>query len=240
MASMTYLKACINGARTRDQHPALPVTPTQLADAAVAARQAGAQAVHLHPKTADGVDSLIPEIVAAAVEAVRDAVPGLPLGVTTGFWALSDPDERLRTVAGWTVLPDFASVNWHEPGSEALARHLLSMGVGVEAGLFTADAAIAWAASDLAGRCLRVMVELGPYGDVDTADAMLATVTEAGSPAPVLLHGMDESCWAMVEHAGARGVQTRIGLEDTVRMPDGTLAAGNAELVSAAVALLSR
>src|ERR1044072_4062249 len=96
-----YVKACINGARTPDHHPNLPVSPEHLAEAAVAAHRAGAKAVHMHPKTADGVDSLQPQVVAAAVEAVRHAVPGLPLGVTTGFWALSDADERLRTVQAW-------------------------------------------------------------------------------------------------------------------------------------------
>ena len=66
-----YVKACINGARTPDQHPNLPVTPEQLAAAGVAAHQAGAKAVHMHPKTADGVDSLLPDVVDAAVSAVR-------------------------------------------------------------------------------------------------------------------------------------------------------------------------
>ena len=96
-----YVKACINGARTPDQHPNLPVTPDQLAAEAVAAHQAGANAVHMHPKTADGVDSLQPDIVDAAVSAVRHAVPGLPLGVTTGYWALPDargPAARRRGV----------------------------------------------------------------------------------------------------------------------------------------------
>ena len=65
-----YVKACINGARTPDQHPDLPVTPEQLAAAALAAHGAGAKAVHMHPKTADGVDSLLPEHVDAAVSAV--------------------------------------------------------------------------------------------------------------------------------------------------------------------------
>jgi uncharacterized protein (DUF849 family) len=236
----TYLKACINGARTPDQHPELPVTPEQLTRAAAAAHPAGARAVHMHPKTADGVDSLQPEVVAAAVEAVRHAVPGLPLGVTTGFWALSDPDERLRVVDAWTVLPDFASVNWHEPGSEALAHLLLQKGVGVEIGIFHSEAAAAWAQSDVAAHCMRVMVELGPDGDPATADDVLSEVMAAGSPAPVLLHGMDESCWQLLEHARARSVQTRIGLEDTLRLPDGSPAADNAALVSAAVRLLSR
>jgi uncharacterized protein (DUF849 family) len=236
----TYIKACINGARTPDQHPNLPVTPEQLAAAALAAHQAGAKAVHMHPKTAGGVDSLRAEVVGPAVEAVRHAVPGLPLGVTTGFWALSDPDERVRTVQAWEVLPDFASVNWHEPGSEPLAHLLLTMGLGVEVGIFHAEAAASWARSEIAAHCMRVMVELGPDGDVATADDVLGEVLAAGSSAPVLLHGLDESCWPLLEHAGLRGVQARIGMEDTLLLPDGSTAPDNAALVAAAVALLSR
>ena len=235
-----YVKACINGARTPDQHPNLPVTPEQLAAEALAAHGAGAKAVHMHPKTADGVDSLLAQHVDAAVDAVRHAAPGLPLGVTTGFWALPDADERLRAVDGWTVLPDFASVNWHEPGSEDLARLLLSKGLGVEVGLFHAEAVESWAASEIAQHCMRVMIELSPDGDVATADDLLSQVMAAGSPAPVLLHGLDESCWPLLEHAGVRGVQTRIGMEDTLRLPDGSTASDNAALVSAAVQLLSR
>ena len=180
----------------------------------------------MHPKTADGVDSLQPDIVGAAVEAVRHAAPGLPLGVTTGFWALPDPDERLRAVEAWTVLPDFASVNWHEPGSDRLARLLLSMGLGVEVGIYHAEAAASWARSEMAAHCMRVMVELGPDGDVATADDLLGEVLAAGSPAPVLLHGLNESCWPLLEHAAVRGVQARIGMEDTLLLPDGSTAPG--------------
>src|SRR6201988_772269 len=159
-----YVKACINGARTPDAHPNLPVSPDQLAAEAVAAHQAGAKAVHMHPKSDDGVDSLLAQHVDAAVSAVRQAAPGLPLGVTTGFWALPDADARLRAVDGWTVVPDFASLNWHEPGSEDLARLLLSKGLGVEAGIFHAEAAESWASSEIAAHCMRGMVELGPDG----------------------------------------------------------------------------
>ena len=133
------------------------------------------------------------------------------------------------------MLPDFASVNWHEPGAEELARLLLSKGLGVEVGIFHAEAAASWAASDIAAHCMRVMIELQGDGDTATADDLLSQVMAAGSPAPVLLHGFDESCWPLLEHAGRRGVQTRIGLEDTVRLPDGSSPSGNADLVSAAV-----
>jgi uncharacterized protein (DUF849 family) len=235
-----YVKACINGARTPDAHPNLPVTPAQLAAAAVAAHGAGAKAVHMHPKTADGVDSLEPGVVDAAVAAVREAAPGLPLGVTTGFWALPDEHARRRAVEGWTVLPDFASLNWHEPGSPELAEVLLSKGLGVEVGLFHAEAAASWARSEIAKHCMRVMIELQADEDVAVADDMLSRVSAAGSPAPVLLHGLDESCWPLLKHAGVCGVQTRIGMEDTLKLPDGSTAPDNAALVSAAITLLSR
>jgi uncharacterized protein (DUF849 family) len=138
------------------------------------------------------------------------------------------------------VLPDFASVNWHEPGSEDLARALLSRGLGVEVGVFHAEAAESWAASEIARHCMRVMIELQADADIATADDLLSQVLAVGSPAPVLLHGLDESCWPLLQHAGARGLQTRIGMEDTLRLPDGSAASDNAALVSAAVQLLSR
>jgi uncharacterized protein (DUF849 family) len=235
-----YVKACINGARTPDAHPNLPVTPDQLAAAAVAAHGAGAQAVHMHPKTPDGKDSLEPIVVDAAVAAVRHALPGFPLGVTTGFWALPNADARRRAVEGWSVLPDFASLNWHEPGSPELAEVLLGKGLGVEVGIFHAEAAESWARSEIAKHCMRVMIELQADADTALADELLSQVIGAGSPAPVLLHGLDESCWPLLEHAGMRGVQTRIGMEDTLKLPDGSTAPDNAALVSAAVALLSQ
>lgn len=235
-----YVEACINGARTPEQHPGLPVTPEQLAAHALAAHRAGARAVHLHPKTKYGVDSLEPDVVAAAVSAVRHAAPGLPLGVTTGFWALPDAHARFETVKSWDVLPDFASVNWHEPGSEELALLLLRSGLGVEVGIFHAEAAALWASSAVAAHCMRVMIELAADGDTATADELLSQVQAAGSRAPVLLHGLDASCWPLLEHAGRRGLQTRIGLEDTLLLPDGSTAPDNAALVSAALELLGK
>jgi uncharacterized protein (DUF849 family) len=234
-----FVQAAINGARNPDQHPNLPVTPDQLAAAAVAAAEAGANAVHLHPKTADGVDSLQPDIVAAAVSAVRAVLPTMPLGVTTGYWALPDVEERLAAVRAWEVLPDFTSLNWHEPGSPELAEVVLGRGMGVEVGIFHAEAARSWAASDISRRCLRVMLELQPDADTALADELVELLKTADSPAPILLHGLDDSCWPLLEHAGRLGVQTRIGMEDTLLLPDGTTAAGNAELVAAAMALLS-
>jgi uncharacterized protein (DUF849 family) len=230
------LQACLNGSRQRGEHAALPLTPAEIApDAAVA----GVDAVHVHPKDDDGTDTLAAERVAAVVSAVRTAVPGLPVGVTTGAWALPDRDERVAAVRSWTVLPDFASVNWHEDGAEQVAAALLDCGVGVEAGLWQADAVDAWSVSSLRDRCLRVLVEL-PYGLNEAEVESLADdlLRRLGDRTPVLMHGEGSSCWPGLRSAVRRGLSTRIGLEDVLELPDGTPASDNAALVRAARTIL--
>lgn len=138
------LKACLNGSRRPGEHPALPVRPSEVAEAAVAAVAAGAGAVHVHSKDVEGGDTLDAAALARVVEAARAAAPGTSVGVTTGAWASSGPRERLALVRSWQVLPDFASVNWHEPGAEDVATELLLRGVGVEAGLWTPRAVKSW------------------------------------------------------------------------------------------------
>jgi uncharacterized protein (DUF849 family) len=79
--------------------------------------------------------TLEPSIVDAAVAAVRSAIPGVPVGVTTGAWALGVPDAS-RLIPQWTVKPDHASVNWHEDRAEEVAAALFSAGIAVHAGLW--------------------------------------------------------------------------------------------------------
>jgi uncharacterized protein (DUF849 family) len=57
------LKACLNGARSRTDHPRCPVTPAELAAEAVDAVAAGAGAVHAHPRNQDGRESVEPYTV---------------------------------------------------------------------------------------------------------------------------------------------------------------------------------
>ncbi|MCW2137978.1 3-keto-5-aminohexanoate cleavage enzyme [Actinoplanes cyaneus] len=106
---ITRMKACLNGARRRDEHPAVPITPEEIAAEAVAAVAAGAEALHLHPRDRDGAQSLHAPDVAEAVAAVRRACPGVPVGVTTGLWISNgNIGQRLAAVAGWEALPSAA------------------------------------------------------------------------------------------------------------------------------------
>ena len=230
------LQACLNGDRGGEDHPACPVTPPQLAADAVAVARAGAEALHVHPRDDSGAESLGAQAVAAAVRALAAAV-GLPVGVTTGAWLAPDPEDRVRAIRSWTLLPDMASVNLHEEGAAAVCRALLDRGIGVEAGVWTPAAAEALVAEGLADRCLRVLIE--PMDeDVDaatrTAGEIEAVLDAAAVPAPRLLHGTDATAWPLLELAARLGHQVRIGLEDTLVLPDGSPAAGNEELVRVA------
>ena len=114
---MVLIKAAINGARARTEHPAIPITAEQQAWEAAAAVAAGAGAVHVHVRGVDGRESLAPEDVANALEAIHAASPGTPVGVSTGAWIVPDVGRRLALIGAWDVLPNFASVNIHEEGA---------------------------------------------------------------------------------------------------------------------------
>src|SRR5215468_7190516 len=80
------MQACLNGGRSQSDHPAVPVTPAELAAAAAEAVAAGAEELHVHPRAVDGTQSVLAADVGAAVAAVRAACPGIPVGVSTGLW----------------------------------------------------------------------------------------------------------------------------------------------------------
>ncbi len=237
MDRTVLLKVCSNGTREQGAHPALPITPGQLGQDAGAAAAAGAAAVHVHPRGPDGGQTLAPGPCGHAVASVRAACPGLPVGLTTGAWIEPDPARRLALIEQWQVPPDFASVNLGEPGAVQLANVLHERGIGVEAGLWNPDDAHLLVRSGLAGRTLRVMLEPqeeDPAAALANADATERVLHAAGVRAQLLLHGMEAATWPLLEAALDRGLDVRIGLEDTLRLPDGSLAPDNAALVAAA------
>ena len=79
------LQAALNGDLTRAGHPALPLSAEELARDAAACVAAGAGAMHLHPRDAEGRERLDAELVDAVVAGVRRAC-GVPVGVSTGAW----------------------------------------------------------------------------------------------------------------------------------------------------------
>ncbi|MFI6809535.1 3-keto-5-aminohexanoate cleavage protein [Streptomyces luteogriseus] len=232
------MQVCLNGSRTAADGVAVPLTPESMAESAAEAVAAGATDIHVHPKTPCGQDTLSPRVLAPVLSSIRARVP-VPVGVTTGAWAEPGPAARLKRIRDWTVLPDHASVNWHEPGAEETAALLMELGVGVEAGIWSGtDGAERFAVSPLGPKVLRVLAEVTDT-DAPTAAASARVLLSAIGTAhgrPVLLHGEDGGAWPVLRLAGRLGLATRIGLEDVLVLPDGQRAGSNAQLVAAGLA----
>lgn len=235
---------CLNGGRLGGEHPAVPVTPAQLAAAASSAVVAGAEAVHLHPRDESGVESLAAADIGAAVAAVRAACPGTPVGVSTGLWMTGgDAARRYEQVREWAGLtadakPDFASVNVSEEGFAKLATALGPAGIDVEAGVWSPADVEVLAASGVS--VLRVLVEVigaAAFDAVGAADTILRRLDETGVTGPRLVHGEGDATWSLIAHAGRLGLATRAGLEDTLLNPDGTPAVDNADLIRRALTI---
>jgi uncharacterized protein (DUF849 family) len=221
----------------------VPLTPAELAAEARAAAGAGAGAFHVHPRDESGAQTLEAEHVLAAVAAVRGAT-GLPVGVTTGIWTVDgDVERRLALVRRWTGRgrPDYASINMNEPGIEELADLLTSLDIGIEAGVWTAEDARVLGASSFGERLVRVLLEPEEPTSaeaVTSAAAAAAELARMGISARQVRHGYDRPTWDVLRAAIADGQDIRIGLEDTIVLPDGSPASGNADLVAAAARLV--
>ena len=232
------LQACLNGARPAETRR-LPLTAEAIAADAAAAWRAGAESLHLHPRAPDRTESLAPEDVTAALRAVRAAVPGLPVGISTGDW-IAPRAGRLADMAGWQARPDFVSINLSEPDAPEVMALMRRMGVGIELGLASmADVTRLLSLPTPAAGAVRAMIEMEAQ-DFAAARAVAEAMRAALIPLdlPILLHGFDATAWAFIDLAADWGCQTRIGMEDVLALPDGR-AAGNAALVAEAARRLA-
>jgi uncharacterized protein (DUF849 family) len=200
---IVLVKACLNGGTTRREHPAVPQTPAELAADAIAVVRAGAGAIHIHPRDESGVEVLEASAVLAAVGEVQAAVPGVPVGVTTGLWAAGGNSyKRLELVAGWSgpSKPAFASVNMSEPGAAELAALLGELDIAVEAGVWTVADADTLAETGLADA--DTLAEAG-LADADTlGEAGLVETGLAAGLVRILIEPQGASAEGAVALAG--------------------------------------
>jgi len=234
---MPMLQACLNGGRTKDFHPAVPVSPVEIAADVRAVVAAGAAELHIHARGADGLESLGAADVAAVLDAVRGAVPDVPVGLSTGWWIRPGGRARHDAMRRWTVLPDYVSVNLVEEDAADVIALMLEMGIGVEAGIWSVADAERFVALAEAPNCLRTLIEINEQDEGEglvVARAILAILDRSGLAVPILLHGADATMWPIHREALSRGLDGRIGLEDGATLPSGAVAADNAALIAAA------
>lgn len=103
-----------NGARkTKADHPRLPITPSELAETAVACAKAGAAMIHMHARKPDGSHSLEIDDNRATYDAVKNAVGDRMLvQVTTEAVGIYQPEAQMRLIQ--TLRPEAASFGLRE------------------------------------------------------------------------------------------------------------------------------
>lgn len=109
MSRKVILTCAVTGnAPFNPNHPAMPVTPQQIAEACIEAAHAGASVAHIHvrdPKTGGG--SRDPALFKEVVDRVRSSGVDIVLNLTCGLGAffLPDPEDESRGLPESDVIP---------------------------------------------------------------------------------------------------------------------------------------
>lgn len=196
--------------------------------------------MHVHPRGRDGAETIDAGPVAACLETIATACPGVTVSVTTGYWIEPNVQARAAKVAAWEVRPHLASVNISEPGAMELCDLLLDMSVGIEAGLSSMADARLFASSEIAPRCVRALIEIDepdPEKAVEAASRIDAFLEHNRIDIPRLHHGYGRTTWAVLKGALVTRRDVRVGLEDTLVDDRGDPVPDNAALVTKVEAL---
>ena len=106
----TIITCAVTGAiHTPSMSPYLPVTAEEIADAAIAANEAGAAIVHLHARDPeDGRPDQTPEAFEPFLRVIKQRADCV-VNITTGGAPTMTIEERIQPAATWK--PEHASLN---------------------------------------------------------------------------------------------------------------------------------
>src|SRR5580693_3522457 len=110
MSRKVVITCAVTGSiHTPTMSPYLPITASEIADAAIGAAEAGAAIVHLHARDPkDGRPDQSPEAFAPFLKVIKQR-SSCVVNITTGGAATMTIDERLKPVAEFK--PEVASLN---------------------------------------------------------------------------------------------------------------------------------
>lgn len=241
-----------NGARkTHEDHPALPLTPAQIAADAQACAEAGANMLHLHVRDALFRHSLEAEHYRAALQALGQRLTRpLLLQLTTEAVGLYRPAQQIAllhtlrpaaaSIALRELLPDAADL----PAFDALCAWARREEVALQFIVYTPDEA-------------RQLVQLAQQGvlHVETPHALFVLgrystglISEPRDVLDFLAHWPADWPWSLCAFGQTEtqcltvalglGGHVRVGFENNLWRPDGETAQNNAERVAHLAALL--
>ena len=237
-----------NGARrTKADHPALPMTPVEVAATAAACREAGADSIHLHARDGKGRHTLAKHVYDSYMTHVRRAVgSSMRIQITTEAVGRYTPAQQMQAVrdirpdevslAIREIIPDEA----HESEAAAFLAWLHEREIEPQFILYSPDEIRRF--HDLcrrgivAGDAPSVIFVLGRY--LDAGEAVepralmdyLAAYESSGIGAPtgrwmVCAFGREET--ACLTMSACLGGDIRVGFENSLWLGNGRIAESN-------------
>ncbi|MDQ0313577.1 3-keto-5-aminohexanoate cleavage protein [Amorphus orientalis] len=241
------------GRRTRADHSAIPLTPSDLAATAEAAADAGAAMIHVHVRDGNGGHLLDADAYRAATTAIREAVGDrLVVQITTEALGIYSPEEQIALVRD--LRPEAASLALREicpdeaavPAFADLMTFMARERIVPQIILYAPEDAVRLAAlrdrGVLAAADVPVLYVLGRYTPGQrSAPADLLPFLAPGQPSfghwSVCAFGPREA--ACVATGAFLGGHMRVGFENNLHLPDGTTAPDNASIVRATAELVT-
>ncbi|SIP98386.1 Uncharacterized conserved protein, DUF849 family [Paracoccus thiocyanatus] len=240
-----------NGARkTRADHPRLPMTVAELIDETRQAVEAGADGLHAHVRDAQGRHSLDLGLYRELLAETDRAFPGLFVQVTTEAVGVHTAAEQRALVRG--LMPRHVSIGLREilsDGEIAKTADLFAFcrdqGIDVQHILYDADDCRHFlhlrAQGVIPEGPAQILHVLGRYSEgqvSDPADVARRAAILAGCEVDWGLCAFGRHETACLIQAIRLGGKARIGFENNLHQPDGSIAESNAARVRDLVARL--
>ena len=236
--------------RSKADHPALPITIDEIAAEARACLRAGADFLHLHVRDPNGRHSIDPGLYGEAIREVKAQAPGMDIQVTTESAEIFSVQDQYDTLKA--LCPEAASLSVREvardmdlaPGIYALAA---DRGIALQHILYDLEDLAQMRRFQEAGIIQddppEVFLAFGAYAPPRNADpSSVAMAVEAlGGAYPnwaACAFGPTEE--ATLVEVVRNGGRPRIGFENNIHLPDGSLAISTADNLARFVSTLHR
>ena len=243
MSAPVILTAALTGPiATKEDNPALPVTPEEIAASAADSVRAGAAVVHVHLRDDAGRPTADLDVARRVVAAIEERCDAL-IQLSTGVGLDVDFEDRAALVEARPAMAtlnvcsmSFGAGEFRNPpgGVRRLAARMRELDVKPELEIYDTshlDVALDLLSEGLLAEPLQFSIVMGVHGGMAaTAENLLSLVRRmpAGSVWQVIAIG--RANLAMTAIGLALGANARTGLEDTLLLRRGTPAT-NGQLV---------
>lgn len=234
---------------TKDDHPALPTSPEEIAAAAQGAWEMGAAIVHVHLRDAAGRPTADLDVARRVVGGIEERC-GAMVQLSTGVGLdvpfserekLVEARPRMATLNPCTM--SFGAGEFRNPpdGVRRLAARMRELDVKPELEIYDSghlDVAMALHAEGLLAEPLQFSIVLGVAGGAaGTAENLVHIVNRLPEGCVWQAIGIGRANLAMTAIGLAMGGNARTGMEDTLMLRRGVPAESNAQLVERLVAV---